>query len=428
MYQKYRFLIGLLGLSTLIATVAIIGSRLQQTQEPVYIAPKAAPTATLRFSPTTASLLPNSTQTVSVIVEFGDPQDPSLMLSSLSTEISLPSNSSLSIQSFTINPELGNSSQWSFPYWDPSPVDGAIRLSAIAKNFEGIPSGTYTLGTLTLGSTLQAGGPFIVSFSPDPTKTSIMPKTGGAISANLINGSYTVASTSTPTPTRTPTPTATRTPTPTVTPIILTPTPTRTPTPTPTRTPTPTATRTPTPSQTPTPTTPPQANIQINFRLQGITQADTQTISEVVLKPQSGLANSVYTNVPAVNNGTSSDFYYTASLPNITPDTYTICVKAKSHLRKCFTGKVITSTTTVVDLFTSSTRAGEDGLLSGDVNGDNQITIADSGLLSTAYQGSYTAPVTDIRYDINNDGFITVMDIALMVINYRNFVIYGDSL
>jgi hypothetical protein len=438
MIKQHRFLIGLLGLSSLIALVAIIGARIQDTATPLYVTPKAAPSATLRFSPQRSSISQNEILTIDVELDFGDPNNPSLNLSSISTEMALAINPSLTLTGFALNPQLTATGQWSFPYWDPAPVNGVIRFSGIAKTHEGIPPGTYILGTITLTAGATTGGPHTLTFNPDPTKTSVVPKTGTAINPNLVNGAYSVTSTASPTPvpptpTRTPTPapatpTPTRIPTPTPTPTI-TPTPTRTPTPTMTQ-PTPTPTRTPTPTMTqptPTPTTPPKANFSINFRLQGIARADSQVIPEIILKSATSISSITLTNLTALNSGAASDYYYAVELRDVNPDTYTICVKGKSHLRKCFANKSITASTLSVDLFSSNTKAGENGLLAGDVNGDNRIDIHDSSLLGNAYRDTYTAPVTNPAIDINNDGVITLMDIALMVLNYTSFVIYGDT-
>jgi hypothetical protein len=576
MTKRLRFLIGILGLSTLVATVAIIGQRAQDQAQPLYVTPKAAPSATLRYTPNTATINPNSTQTVDVYLEFGDPQNPSLTLSSVSTEMAIAPNTSLSITKFDLNPELLNSNQWTFPYWDPQPNAGVIRVNGTSKTFEGIPSGTYKLGTLTLNSFTSSAAAIALNFSSDPTKTTVIPKVGSAISPNLVNGSYIVGFTATPTPTITPTagrysllpttstitggtsqtiqlrintgsytatsfesvinvtgtsvpsnltispitPTGmsaqsavinitggkqiqlsvvggagsgtlntnntwvtvaninytapsggsaifslnsnlstiyagslgnilsgtftetytytvvtTPTPTRTPTPMPISPTPTRTPTPmppspTPTRTPTPTPTRTPTPvPPTPTPTIPPKANFNLLFRLQGLTNADQQAINSVKLRNES-LTNSpivTVSNILAVNAGASSEYYYSLPLVDVTPGTYTVCVKAKSHLQKCFTNLTVATTTTNLYLHTTSTAAGEAGLRAGDINHDNRIDQEDLKGFLASYSGSYKVPTVNPDLDINNDGYLTILDLALMIMNYTDFIIRGDQ-
>jgi len=96
----------------------------------------------------------------------------------------------------------------------------------------------------------------------------------------------------------------------------------------------------------------------------------------------------------------------------------TLCLKAKSHLQKCYSNVTLT-TSGFVNLSTVEAMAG-------DVNGSNSITLEDPSLVLSKYT-AFVVPITvPDPLDINNDGRITINDVALSMLNYSDFEILGD--
>jgi hypothetical protein len=52
----------------------------------------------------------------------------------------------------------------------------------------------------------------------------------------------------------------------------------------------------------------------------------------------------------------------------------------------------------------------------GDVNGDGLVNIVDIGIIIDNYR---IIPITDLRADLNNDGTVNIVDIGIVINNYR---------
>lgn len=211
--------------------------------------------------------------------------------------------------------------------------------------------------------------------------------------------------------------------------------PTNTPIP-PTNTPIP-PTNTPTPSATPIPI---NGSLTLNFRLQGITAAVAAQTTTVSLKdPDTGEVISTQ-DVSLTPDNTG---LFTTTLTGLSAGTYQVCLKTPTHLTKCSVGADIPNVNKthhpVLSVETPAVTtdfASKDinHLLAGDVNHDNLITLMDSTLALNALKsqpGSFSVPVASLDptltgADVNLDGFVSILDIALLQLNFTDFEIPGD--
>ena len=166
------------------------------------------------------------------------------------------------------------------------------------------------------------------------------------------------------------------------------------------------------------------SKVIVKIRFQGITsKADNQDI-KAVFKSN--------TNELTFNKELESDEngIYTMEVgfpPNtIMPGNLTLLVKGLSHLQKKFAinyqGKG--------DVFDFSSDQGLQ-LRAGDVTNDNVISISDIARVSKYYTDlSVPVDISDPRMvaaDINKDREITIIDLALIAINWSEFLILGDE-
>lgn len=194
---------------------------------------------------------------------------------------------------------------------------------------------------------------------------------------------------------------------------------------------------TPTPKPTPTPTKPPSspptptpagtASLTFKFRQQGVTAAVDDSI-RVVLRQDGSVAHN-FEWTPSTSNDKG---VWTVNLTTdkdgkrVTPGTYTVLIKGRSHLQKKFTNVTLAAGSNTKDWSTDK----RDELRSGDVNDDNKITVEDiAKVLSFYIKGGFKIPVTqESKYsDINKDGFITIQDVSLIAVNWSDFTIEGDK-
>jgi len=180
----------------------------------------------------------------------------------------------------------------------------------------------------------------------------------------------------------------------------------------------------PQPITSPLPTTEPNAPGSLNFKLrfQGITQkAAGQKIEIEAFQNGQIVYEKEFADVQ--NN---SDGIYLLSFDNsqnlIPSGRYTIRIKGESHLGKKFENIDVPQTGTV-DLSGQEIKAG-------DVNNDNEITIADIAQILSFYT-SFSIPVDSQNQkmtaaDINKDKKITIIDIAITALNWSNLTVSGE--
>jgi len=218
------------------------------------------------------------------------------------------------------------------------------------------------------------------------------------------NGACLPAYTATPRP-ATPTPTR---PAATATPRPATPTPTR-----------PAATATPTNRPTVT-VTQTAGKYTLLFRLQGITVAQApQTVTITIKNAAGSVMSADFPATPDQNGVHKVEVTDTTGVIRNLSGTYQVCVKAKSHLQKCYSVQMPPANN-LVDV--SNTEA-----IVGDVNKSNTITIEDVASVLAKYT-TFVVPVTRPEAtDVNNDGRITIDDVALSLMNYSDFEIPGDE-
>jgi hypothetical protein len=282
-------------------------------------------------------------------------------------------------------------------------------------------AGTPTPGTPT--ATPVTTTPTPTSTTPQPTATPGTPTTTPVVTATptatstVAPGTPTTTPTPTPLITSTPMVTSTTTPQPTATPG----TPTSTPVVTPTSTVTSTATPTPlpptptpgTPTVTPgTPTATPTAGTPTATPTPGGPTATpgptSATVSgQVILAGQSvndwsgAVVTIDDTAQSAVTNATGN-----FSITNVATGTHTsITADADGYLSAVCTSPVVTAPQTNLLAIT---------LLSGDINGDDVVDVADA----TAIGVSFGATGPNLPADLNRDELVDIFDIILVGVNF----------
>lgn len=94
---------------------------------------------------------------------------------------------------------------------------------------------------------------------------------------------------------------------------------------------------------------------------------------------------------------------------NVAAGTYDIAYKRSHWLRKVVPGVVIPSSGSVT---------ANVSLVNGDVDGDNEITLADYGLLSTAFGSVNGDPNWNPNADLDGDGEVTLADYSTLANNF----------
>ena len=98
-------------------------------------------------------------------------------------------------------------------------------------------------------------------------------------------------------------------------------------------------------------------------------------------------------------------------------------------MRKCFEGvELQANTTTPLDVT-------KEPLDAGDVTNDNVVNIDDFTYLTGLYIDSFKIPLSSLlpqhdgamQADIDKDGFITVVDLALFALSYHSFEVWGEE-
>lgn len=169
----------------------------------------------------------------------------------------------------------------------------------------------------------------------------------------------------------------------------------------------------PTPTITPTPE--PVSLIQV--RLRAINNFSNPLPFDVYIRQGDQ-------DIYSFNNiyGTSDQLgVYTVNLgEEIDPGTYTICVNTISTLQRCVSGIEISQTgsTSPESNYIADFSTEETMLLSGDVNNDNIIDGRDIVRILAYFTDFRVDVPPETPEDINNDGYITIDDFALALVNY----------
>jgi hypothetical protein len=147
-----------------------------------------------------------------------------------------------------------------------------------------------------------------------------------------------------------------------------------------------------------------------------VTSSSTVTISGVVtLQGSVNEAQSItFTIQPTSNLSSMTTQTVTLSssgaymLTGITPGTYNIAAKGDRWLQAVVSNVNATSAASGVDLT----------LIPGDLNGDNQISLADLLLLLKAYGSTPSSSNWNPVADLNCDGQVSLTDLLLLLKNY----------
>lgn len=169
----------------------------------------------------------------------------------------------------------------------------------------------------------------------------------------------------------------------------------------------------------------PQAGLQFSVNFEAISTSATSVPVRLIVRNMN--TSPIYLHSDqSVTLTRQVDGTYQSPLLQLSGDPearndYDILVKGPSHLQRAFSGYRIAR--------------GEDqnhSLLSkvlwvGDVNGDNNLTIADISLILVLYT-DFSIPVSPgTPEDVNLDGIISIEDIALALIHYTDFTIPGEE-
>lgn len=350
--------------------------------------------ATITLNPGTSNINPSTNQTVNVSVNTANHQVTSVQI--IADVVGDANPDSISITGLNID-GLNKS------YEQIQNIDGGKRFAFIYT----VPTANDTYSTnntevnfLTIQFVSPSSGQQSIAFNTTQTKIEKPDESGGII--NVLdtpnNAIYTIQTEVTPTPTQTPTPT---------------------PTPLPTHTP------------TPTPTGTPQEPITVNLlvRMQGI------YTQRIIPQPVGVWLNSeehgYQLEYEVEDVSTDGDGIHMVGITShdIQPGLHQICVKGKSHLRRCYQDYVqIQPGVNQLDY----SQFQEDELLAGDVTGDNIVNHEDIWAILSLFDWFIVPNPLDeetglpmaIPEDINNDGAITINDFALAIINYQE---QGDN-
>jgi len=191
---------------------------------------------------------------------------------------------------------------------------------------------------------------------------------------------------------------------------------------TPTQTPTPTST--PTPPHTPTPTTTPNtASLTFKIKFQLITSSRSRKLNKnvrVILK-QGGIEK--YREVIEVTSDQNA--VYSGTLVNITPGTYDILIKGWAHLQKKFQNITLNEGENVMDWSGTPLIVGD---TYGNDLGDNKIQMEDvTAVIANWIQNSTPVTSTNLRYDLDDNGFIQIEDVTAVIANWTEYIRRGEE-
>jgi hypothetical protein len=103
----------------------------------------------------------------------------------------------------------------------------------------------------------------------------------------------------------------------------------------------------------------------------------------------------------------SGNFAMSTTVPN---GTYTVAIKASHWLRKAVTGVSITA---------SGPNSVSAALINGDIDGDNEVSIGDYSILSSAYNSAPGDGNWSAEADLNGDDGVDIGDYSILSANYN---------
>ena len=217
--------------------------------------------------------------------------------------------------------------------------------------------------------------------------------------ANIFLRGYSIKPT--PQPSTTLIPTITSSPSPIPTSSII-----------PTPSPFPEITATPTPSPQPD-----QGQLVFKIKLPGVKGKDKRQAVNVTLKSTTGeVEKEAMTTITSNQEG-----IFTGTITNLSPGLYNIYLKPEIHLQRKFNLVEIKPGKNLFDW-------RQIKFIPGDFNNDNVLNVLDLALILQQYKILNT-PVNsqNKKYDVNLDGVINITDIALVMQNYIRLQVPGDK-
>lgn len=306
----------------------------------------------------------------------------------------------------------------------------AGTIEGVLVNFEDV-TGELLVMTMTARAKQKAGSTEI-AVNPDVFITA----TESDSNVANISGAATLAIVST---SPTPTPSVTPTPTPSVTP---TPSPgtTATPTPSPGTSPTPTPTSSPGTSPTPSPDSQ-VSRLNAGFQIQGINKQDVELPFDITLKYATN-ANPSQTekvNISRTIKSNDQGKFWTQAISledinwtDVKDEQIEVYVKTDHTLRKkigTISPSMANNNNAIILNSQSILVAGD--FVRGQVDGkqeSNKITILDITEMLAVYTDlQVTVNDNNAQFDLDKNGIIDIFDVSIVISNFTDTVIRGDS-
>jgi hypothetical protein len=145
----------------------------------------------------------------------------------------------------------------------------------------------------------------------------------------------------------------------------------------------------------------------------------TTVTGRIDLQGRADDAGAVLAFAQGVNQGygpytfSTSDYWGDISAADVVDDTYGVTVSMDRYL------DVTTASGITVDITDDDQVLSTLVLLGGDADGSNLIDISDAGIIGSAYGSSPGDTNWDASADINGDGTVNILDLALMGGNYN---------
>ncbi|MEM7798665.1 MAG: dockerin type I domain-containing protein [Chloroflexota bacterium] len=169
--------------------------------------------------------------------------------------------------------------------------------------------------------------------------------------------------------------------------------------------PTPTSTPQPTPTNTPQPTI---ATLEVFFQLDGIDSVAPGSMEFIAGLHKASDFGGIAIQPDTIDQGGSVTF------PAIPPGDY--------YVTAVHAGSLVVIRPVTLELGENQLDVGP--LPTGDINGDNQVTLLDFSVLSAAFNADADDDRFDDRADLNRSGDVTALDFSLLA---KNFNTVGDS-
>ncbi|MBI2404832.1 IPT/TIG domain-containing protein [Candidatus Gottesmanbacteria bacterium] len=166
--------------------------------------------------------------------------------------------------------------------------------------------------------------------------------------------------------------------------------------------------------------------LRLVFGYQGISQdRGTKKVTVTVKRPTTTYVSKME-NLDAIFDATEGTYVVTTppiTRPVATGINYTVSVVDDAHLRRQFKTVPLTFGT----MNTLKKKADTDKLIIADFNADNTLSIDDFGLLMAQITDlSVQVSAANAKFDVNGDGMLDIVDIALLLSNYTALEKLGD--